>query len=92
MAKDIWISENWMKDPEIAKQGRRTGLRLRFDRDVMLGHNKETIGDGYIFGCKANVLIVRASFFQVRIHIDGFAWFRLFNTIIQPVEYYVFTG
>ncbi len=34
MAKDIWISENWMKDPEIAKQGRRTGLRLRFDRDV----------------------------------------------------------
>ena len=34
MPKDIWISEKWMKNPDIYHSGRRTGLRMRYDKEV----------------------------------------------------------
>lgn len=34
MPKDIWISEKWMKNPDIYHSGRRTGLRMRYDKEI----------------------------------------------------------
>ncbi len=34
MNKDIWISEEWKKNPVICNAERRTGLRLKFDKET----------------------------------------------------------
>ena len=34
MAKDIWMSKKWVKNPKINISGRRTGLRMRYENNV----------------------------------------------------------
>ena len=61
MKKDIWNSKEWMKNSIICSSDRRTGLRLRFDKNV----NPE-VKDSFI---KLGNWIRERFFFPIRIPV-----------------------